>query len=315
MDRKPPGQDGWWAKESGANRRGRNFEIMAWTKEKTVAVAVVVILACAATFFVLRARAAKHRARLVHVYSRAHSTDPAYDAVLEDLRAHVWPKERELAEKKIAARQHATGVFKGTTIDLKPYVNAALTDSPASPAGNNGNNLADLPSGVNVYGGIPFDVEGMIQLSGKSLVSIFHKNFPAEVDSIPIHQHCAKIYLLHAGDWVDATELGVTVAKLVLHYEDGSQREINIVAWRDVFEFWSPLFTTGADPRYSRMSPDTERAWTGTNPFLEQLWPDESLILYKSGFANPQPNLRVSTVDYVSTMTGTAPFMVGLTVE
>ena len=147
------------------------------------------------------------------------------------------------------------------------------------------------------------------------MVSVFHKNFSVEVDGIAIHQHCAKIYLLHAGDFVDVTELGQTVAKLVLHYEDGSQRQINIVAWRDVFEFWSPLFTTGADPRYSRMSPDTERAWTGSNRFLEALWPDESLTLYKSTFTNPQPDLTVSTVDYVSTMTATAPFMVGLTVE
>jgi hypothetical protein len=63
------------------------------------------------------------------------------------------------------------------------------------------------------------------------------------------------------------------------------------------------------------MSPNTERAWTGSNRFLEQLWPDESLVLYKSTFANPQLNLTVSTVDFVSTMTATAPFLVGLTVE
>jgi len=71
----------------------------------------------------------------------------------------------------------------------------------------------------------------------------------------------------------------------------------------------------GADPKYARMSPATERAWTGTNRFLEALWPDESLTLYKSTFTNSQPDLTVSTVDYVSTMTGTAPFLVGLTVE
>jgi hypothetical protein len=158
-------------------------------------------------------------------------------------------------------------------------------------------------------------VEGLVQLSGKSLISIFHKNFPVEVDGIAIHQRCTKIYLLHAGDWVDTAEFGTTVARLVLHYGNGSQGQIDIVAGRDVFEFWSPLFTTGADPKYSRMSPDTERAWTGSNRFLEEIWPDESLTLYKSTFTNPQPDLTVSTVDYVSTMTATAPFMVGLTVE
>ena len=124
-----------------------------------------------------------------------------------------------------------------------------------------------------------------------------------------------KIHLLHAGDFVDTAEFGATVARLILHYGNGSQGQIDIVAGRDIFEFWSPLFTTGVDPKYSRMSPATERAWTGTNRFLEALWPDESLTLYKSTFTNPQPDLTVSTVDYVSTMTATAPFMVGLTVE
>ena len=291
---------------------------MAWTKAKTTAaIAVGVILACGATFMFLRvrARSAKYHALLAHAYTHSHVSKPAYQAVLENLRENVWPKERELAEAKIAARQRADVTVNATTIDLKPYVNAALTDSPASPAGNYDNNLASLPPGVNVYGGVPFDVEGLIQLSGKSLISIFHKDFPVEVDGIAIHRRCAKIYLLHAGDWIDVPDFGKIVAKLVLHYKDGSQRQIDIVAGRDVFDFWSPLFTTGADPGYSRMSPDTERAWTGSNRYLEQLWPDESLILYKSSFANPQPDLTVSTVDYVSTMTATAPFMVGLTVE
>jgi hypothetical protein len=291
---------------------------MAWTKAKTTAaVAVGVILACGATFMFLRvrARSAKYHALLAHAYTHSHVSKPAYQAVLENLRENVWPKERELAEAKIAARQRADVTVNATTIDLKPYVNAALTDSPASPAGNYDNNLAELPSGVNVYGGIPFDVEGLIQLNGKSLISYFHKNFPVEVDGIAIHQRFKKIHLLHAGDWADTPVFGTTVARLVLHYGNGSQGQIDIVAGRDIFEFWSPLFTTGVDPKYSRMSPATERAWTGSNRFLEALWPDESLNLYKSTFTNPQPDLTVSTVDYVSTMTATAPFMVGMTVE
>ena len=262
-----------------------------------------------------RARSVKYHALVLHAYSRKHVSDPAYQDVLDDLRAKVWPKERELAEAKIAARQRKYDTINATPINLTPYVNAKLTDSPASPAGNFDNNLAELPSGRNVYGGIPFDVEGVIQLGGKSLISYFHKNFPAEVDGIAIHQRFKKIHLLHAGDWVDTAEFGTTVARLVLHYGNGSQGQIDIVAGKDIFEFWSPLFTTGADPKYARMSPATERAWTGTNRFLEALWPDESLTLYKSTFTNPQPDLTVSTVDYVSTMTATAPFMVGMSVE
>jgi hypothetical protein len=82
-----------------------------------------------------------------------------------------------------------------------------------------------------------------------------------------------------------------------------------------VFDWWSPLFTAGVDPRYFKMAPGTERAWTGSNPFVKKFWPDESLILYKSSFENPQPDVVISNLDYVSTVTGTAPFLAGLTVE
>ena len=42
---------------------------------------------------------------------------------------------------------------------------------------------------------------------------------------------------------------------------------------------------------------------------------EQSLRLYKSTFENPQPNVEIETIDYVSAMTPAAPFMLGLTVE
>jgi hypothetical protein len=165
-----------------------------------------------------------------------------------------------------------------------------------------------------VFGGVPFDVEGLIQLDGTNMM-MFKKHYPAEVDNIPINRRCAKIYLFHGANWIYPHDFGTTIAKLILHYADGSVRDIEIVAGQHVFDWWSPLFTTGVDPRYFKMAPGTERAWTGSNPFVKKIWPDESLILYKSSFENPQPDVVISNLDYVSTVTGTAPFLAGLTVE
>jgi hypothetical protein len=109
--------------------------------------------------------------------------------------------------------------------------------------------------------------------------------------------------------------LGETGAKLVLHYDDGTTGEIEIIGGRHVFDAWSPLFSTGTDPRYSQMAAGSERAWAGSNPLIKKFWPDESLVLYRSAFDNPHPEKTVATVDYVSTVTGTAPFLAGLTVE
>jgi hypothetical protein len=38
-------------------------------------------------------------------------------------------------------------------------------------------------------------------------------------------------------------------------------------------------------------------------------------VLYKSTLTNPQPDVTISNIDFVSSMTLTAPFVVAITVE
>ena len=108
---------------------------------------------------------------------------------------------------------------------------------------------------------------------------------------------------------------GTTVAKLVIHYENGRSNNLELVAGENAFDWWNPLFKTGIPDRWVRLAPGTERAWTGSNPYIRIWQPEFSLILYRTTFDNPQPELKVSSVDYVSTQTITSPFLVGLTVD
>jgi RNA polymerase sigma factor (sigma-70 family) len=293
------------------------LKIMAWTNMKTAAVvsiSIILIFAGTIAIVVSKTQSARWQAKTANAYQRGYLNNPKYRALLADLRANVWPKERRLAEAKIKSRQQTDETFNSVTIDLKPYINVALTDSPASRIGNNENNLAELPLGTHAFGGVPFDVEGLIQLDGTNMM-MFGKHYPAEVDNIRINRRCAKIHLFHGANWIYSHDFGTTVAELVLHYADGSTRKIDIIAGQHIFDYWSPLFTTGVSSRHFEMAPGTERAWTGNNPFIKRIWPDESLILYKSTFDNPQSDVIISSLDYVSTVTGTAPFLVGLTVE
>jgi RNA polymerase sigma factor (sigma-70 family) len=290
------------------------LKVMAWQKTTIVAGVCLILILAGGTTAIAFKRHSPDPTLVENAYSRGNLKDPQYQAVLADLRANVWPKERKAAEAKIKARQRKDEATGAVTIDLKPYINAALTDSPASRGKNTENNLAELPKGTHIYGGVRFDVEGLIQLDGTNMQA-FKKDYPAEADGIPINQKCSKVYLLHGANWIYGHDFGTTVAKLVLHYADKSTREIEIVAGKHVFDFWSPLFTTGVDRSYLQMADGTERAWTGSNPLVKKIWPDESLVLYRSAFENPQPDVAVSSVDYVSIQTGTAPFLVGLTVE
>ena len=273
-------------------------------------VVIALILAGGTTAVVIK----KHFARRATVYSRRHIKDPRFTSVLADLRANVWPKEIEMARAKALARQEANDTVNAVTIGLKPYVNFALSDSAASYAGNKENHLAELPSGVHTFGGVPFDVQGVIQIAGTGMAEV-KKRFPAEVDGIPINRKCARLYLFHGAHWVYRDDFGKTAAKLRLHYADGSTREIEMKIGEHVFDFWKPLFTTGMDPAWTNWASGTERAWTGSNPLVKRFYPDEELNLYRSAFPNPQPDIAVTSLDYVSTMSTAAPFLVGLTVE
>jgi hypothetical protein len=230
-------------------------------------------------------------------------------------RVHTWPVEMKETEDKVKARQ-VDETQGAQIIDLKPYITAKLTDAPFRRKGDNSNDLEEMPAGTNIYAGVPFDVEGTVQLMGQTLKTIYQKTYPIEADSIPVHRKCAKIHLLHGFDADgSASKFGVTVAKLVVHYEDGSTKEFSIVSGQQAFDWWWPTYNTGNPPTWRTLAPDSELAWTGSNRCLRHYEVDASLCIYRTTFQNPQPDVAISSVDYVSTITMAAPFLVGLTVE
>ncbi len=236
-------------------------------------------------------------------------------ARLADLHHRVWPAERATETARIAARQLTIETSHAVPIDLSPRINAALTDSLFAISENNGNHLAQFPAGLHTFGGVPFDVRGKIQLLGRGLLDSGGK-FPVQARNIAIAQKCQQIHLLHGVSFINEATLHATIARLVLHYADGSQAEIPINAGQHVLDWWGPIYTTQA-PMEDRTTsdPGTELAWTGSNPWIRKTQPEDSLRIYKSTFANPQPDLEISTIDYVSTLTQAAPFLLGLTLE
>ena len=292
------------------------LKIMAWTKMKSIVVTGAGVLLAGGVSTALFVAA--YRTPAEFGYDRTYLANPAAfpheNARIARWRQNPWPEERQREEARIKSRQANDETVNATMIDLKPYLNTALTDSPASPVGNMDDNMAELPSGKNVFAGVPFDVKGIIQLNG-AVMSLFKKNYPNQVGPIRINRPCAKIHLLHGCNAILSRDFGRSVAKLVLHYADGSTNEIFVVAGKHLFDWWAPLFTTGVDPRFLQTAPGTERAWTGSNPYIKANQPDESLVLYKSTFDNPRPDVPLASLDYVSTMTESAPFLVGLTVE
>jgi hypothetical protein len=228
------------------------------------------------------------------------------------LKSKVWPAERAATLQQLAARRSASECANPILIDLKPRVNASLLATTDGVAGARENDLAELPSGVHTFAGVPFEVEGRIQLLGKRLVES-GRSFPAEVKHISIARRCGRIHLLHGAS--AARNLDEKIARLVLHYQDGSQAEIGIVTGADVLDWWGPIYYTEAGEERNTTSPGTELAWAGSNPWIKKRAPELSLRLYRSSFANPHPDREIASMDYVSTLSEAGPFLLGLTLE
>ena len=214
-------------------------------------------------------------------------------------------------ESKVLDRQLSKETTNEITINLKPYVNCKLTDPLADQAGKKDHTLQALPAGVHTYGGVPFDVQGLIQLNGQS-VRLGIKLWPLEVKDIAIGHPCNKLHLLQGAFNIVTPKGHRTYAKLILHYADGSQQELELVNGRQALRC-----VDRAIPQELNMlpAPQTELGWVGTNPYLKKNNPGASLHLYRITFANPKPDMPVATVDYLSTMANPGPFMVGLTIE
>jgi len=293
---------------------------------KTAAVVGVALVAFAgittvAVKKIARARQAARQAQVQHEIRQEEALLKAQQAALkqkgDQARWHmdVWAEERKAEAERIKAHQEVDETANATTIDLQPYINAKLTDAPSGFRGNNDDNLTELPAGKHIYAGVPFDVAGSIQLTGGWLKYHYKKTYPVQVSDIRIDRSCAKIHLLHGNSYLVYTNFGTVVAKLVLHFENSSVRELNLVAGEQSFDWWFPLFQSGLPKEFLHAAPGTERAWTGSNPHIRKWQPELSLVLYKTTFDNPQPGVKLASLDYVSTETATGPFLVGLTVE
>lgn len=188
-------------------------------------------------------------------------------------------------------------------VDLSRHTNGVLHTSWL-PNEDPGNNLATLPTGRQEFGGVIFDVQGLIQLQGQCWVKRRYV-LPEKVAGMPVHRSCQRVHILHANSGF-GDPIGTTVARLVLHYADGGQAELEIQHLVNVLDFWD----------YKRQYPadtNTVIAWSGESPATAKR--GLGVRLCRTTFENPHPRKRVETIDYVSAMAGSAPFLVALTVE
>jgi len=95
---------------------------------------------------------------------------------------------------------------------------------------------------------------------------------------------------------------------LVLHYADGETRSLDLLYGRDVREWWYDPAKADAE-----MTDRAKIVWTGLNPVAHEY--GRRLRLHLHTRDNPRPGVKITTFDFVSAMSKSAPFLIAVTVE
>jgi hypothetical protein len=182
-------------------------------------------------------------------------------------------------------------------IDLTEYYNAALLQTwhPGMP----NNSLDMLPPGLLQLGDVVYDVRGIIQLSGIELRK-GGGHYPEQINGMRIDQMCRQLHFLHAAGWQSSD--GTRVGSYIVHYADAPEQAIPIVYGEDVRD-WN-----GSNDRSTELTHGS-MVWSEINNA------GLHVRLFSTAWVNPVPDKKIVSIDYISTMTTAAPFLIAITAE
>ena len=183
-------------------------------------------------------------------------------------------------------------------LDLTPHYNWTLADGwdPIGP----GVDLRSLPIGPHELAGVDFDLRGVIRLSSSELERQSELSYPKQITGIKVGQKCRRIHFLHSTGWIGSD--GTIIARYLLHHANGTQTEIPVV-YGEALRGWF----LSSDPSTKLSS--SKVAWVGTSSAAF------SIRLFLFSVTNPLPEVELSSLDLQSTMTGSCPFVLAITVE
>jgi hypothetical protein len=186
-------------------------------------------------------------------------------------------------------------------LDLSAFYNAGLNESWH---GNKGNDLAALPRGRQTFGGVEFDVRGIVQLGSQSPSST---NYPALIKGIPVNQKCQRLHFLQATGFGNPADEGKRIGAFVIHFATNQMRlEIPIRYGHEVRN-WHSLAGEPTPPK------ELTVAWRGENALSKSA--GRSIRLFLTTWTNVAPDVEIESLDYVSGMAVPAPFLIAITAE
>lgn len=212
---------------------------------------------------------------------------------------------KALKKQQLEARRYLNVTqTKCISIDLKKYVNMEFKDEVNGDKqggwfDQGANDFRNMPLGERLFAGVPFNIIDPATNNGKSALILYGKErpyFPKKVNGIAINTKSKNIYFLHTAGWGMAN--GGLCHSYVIHYEDGTLKEIPIFWGKSIGSWWSP-----------KPLPDAKIAFETSNIRTGHI----GLYCYK--WENPFPDKKVKTIDILSSESNVVPAVVAITIE
>ncbi len=157
-----------------------------------------------------------------------------------------------------------------------------------------------VPHGIHVYHNVPLQIEGFINIWGPH-----HTKTPECVNGVVLNQQFETLYVYH-GTWYQSAS-GTPVYDIVFHYEDESVETVNVLYGDDVLDWFCDNAggkVRGPTGKRSRL------AWHGEPDPTGRAWPVRFCL---SAIENPQPSVRVTTLDFVTRKSESTTCVLALT--
>jgi hypothetical protein len=181
-------------------------------------------------------------------------------------------------------------------VDLTSHYNGALTGWLRVAAENDVNFIKD---GRTLIDGVSFDIRGVIQLGS---LNSWVSSWPVAVSNVVVGVHCEELAFLQ-GAIGKGGELKVEVGHYVIRFESGSNATIPITYGVNVLDW------TESDPGTLMSLEESQKNLASGRTGIVQ---ESGKRLYVFHWPNPHRNLRIQSIDFVSAMSQSSPFLVAV---
>ncbi len=186
-------------------------------------------------------------------------------------------------------------------VDLTNYYGTSLDDDWFNHPGHD---LHDVPQGLKSFGGVLFDVRGVIVLAGSSSLAVSGLALPEAVMGIPVGRKGKAVDFLQAAAFVGSAP-GLKIGEYVMHYENGETRTADLIYGENELDWW-------VNPAEGHVT-KADEVWSGSNAATRRRGMKTRLI--KFTWMNPMPEVTIKSIDFVSSLTTSSPMLVAISVE